>query len=106
MRPGTWGVEAIVQQTAAYDTLVVETCDGFEICDITVAGKTQFLVDVPLPASVFAPGGVGGIQLLLGQPGQPPQRMPAGTRVGLKVRNTTEEPRSFKAKLIVAPDSP
>lgn len=104
VRPGsTWGVDADVRQTGPYDTLVIETTDGFEVCDITVAGATQFATTTPIPAAAFAPG-AAGIRLALGV--TLPRWLPAGTRVGIRVKNLTEEIKPFRAKLIVAPDSP
>jgi len=101
VRPGaTWGVEAEIKQICPYDTLQIATPEGFEVCDFTVAGESQVL-GYPVPASVFE----RGLQMAMSARGTPIHRLPSGTRVGIRVRNLTEEQRSFRAKLLVAPGS-
>jgi hypothetical protein len=103
VRPGqTWGVEAEIRQIAPYDTFVIHTIEGFEVCDVTVGGETQLATTDPIPAAAFAPGSLGTMRLALAARGTPIHRLPAGTRVGIKVKNVSEEPKAFKSKLVVA----
>jgi hypothetical protein len=87
---------------ATYDTIVIETYDGFEVCGITVNGEPQLVTDTPVPAVAFSPGAMTGVRLSFSAPDLPAGPMPLGTRFGLKVRNVSEQPRPFQAKFVAS----
>lgn len=85
---------------APYNKLVVDTHEHFMICDITVEGETQLATDTEIPCGAFCPEAVG-IRLSLGtRDGRVNSIMPIGTKVGIKIRNWTNEPHPFKARLV------
>lgn len=77
--------------TGRYQQIVVETPDGFDVCDLSIAGRSQFVEKTVIPAAAFAPGAV---QTRLSLDDVQP-----GTPIEFRVCNVSGERRPFKARL-------
>ena len=88
----TRNIEVVATEAAAYDALVVETHQGFDVCGFTIDGKKQMANPMPIPAAAF-----NGCVRLSTDP------ICRGTRVVLKVRSACALQREFRAKLLVIP---
>lgn len=91
-----------VETVGMYDTLIVETFEGFEIAAITVNGDNNLVGGDSIQAIAFAPGSQGPRLALGTHDLKVAGQMPAGTRLGLKVRNASSEPRPFQARFIAS----
>jgi len=96
-------VEAITTVTARYDTLIVETCEGFELSELLVDDEPQFGAGgSSIPATTFAPDR-RPIRLALGHGTE--IGIFEGMRVGLVLRNVGEVAAPFRAILLRGPQT-
>ena len=80
---GTETIVRIAKTTGNYGAIVVETPDGFELCQLWIGGKRQLVTDAAIPCMALA-----GLRLSL-------DRVEPGTKIEMKVRGHGQ----FMAKL-------
>jgi len=96
-------VEGNVWTPSVYNRLVITTYEGFVVGAITVNGDNNLANHNEVPAVAWGPE-YPGTRLSLGTHDRRILgHLPAGTRLGLKVRNVSDVTRPFQAHFAALP---